>query len=101
EQARNVAASSNLSPSTTSGYLENGQFWKLREVSAALTLPQSFASRLRARDMQLVFTARNLHTWTKYTGFDPEQNSNSGDVQNTFSTLAPSTYFLFRANLHY
>jgi hypothetical protein len=101
DQARLVAASSGVSPTTGAGFIENGQFWKLREVSAALTLPQSFANRLRARDLQLVFTARNLHTWTSYTGFDPEQNSNSGDVQNTFSTLAPPTYFLVRANLHY
>ena len=35
-----VANSSAKNPSTVdSGYLENGQFWKLREVSAALTLP--------------------------------------------------------------
>ena len=33
-----------------------------------------FAQRLRARDAQLVFSARNLHTWTKYTGIDPESN---------------------------
>lgn len=101
DQARLVAASSGVSTTTSAGFLENGQFWKLREVSAALTLPQAFANRVRARDVQLVFSARNLHTWTSYTGFDPEQNSNSGDVQNTFSTLAPPTQFLIRANLHY
>ena len=101
DQARNVAATSAVSPSTSSGYLENGQFWKLREVSAALTLPNTVARHIRARDAQLVFEARNLHTWTAYTGFDPEQNSNSGDVQNTFSTLAAPTTFVLRANLHY
>jgi len=101
DQARNVAASSNVKLTTIAGYIENGQFWKLREVSAAWTLPQTVANHIRARDAQLVFAARNLHTWTSYTGFDPEQNSNSGDVQNTFSTLAPPTYFSIRANLHY
>ena len=83
------------------GYLENGQFWKLREVSAALTLPTSFANKIRARDAQLVFSARNLHTWTKYTGTDPEANYSTGDMQTDFSTIAPRTYFLVRANLHY
>jgi TonB-linked SusC/RagA family outer membrane protein len=101
DQARNVAASSALRTSTSSGYIENGQFWKLREASAALTLPNTVARRIRARDAQLVFEARNLHTWTGYTGFDPEQNSNSGDVQNTFSTLAAPTIFSLRVNLHY
>ncbi|HXT18647.1 MAG TPA: SusC/RagA family TonB-linked outer membrane protein [Gemmatimonadaceae bacterium] len=101
DQARNVAASSAKNPNTSAGYVENGQFWKLREVSAALTMPQSLANRLRARDAQLVFSARNLHTWTKYTGQDPEANYSTGDVQTDFSTTAPRTYFIVRANLHY
>jgi TonB-linked SusC/RagA family outer membrane protein len=101
DQARNVANSSAKNPSTVLGYLENGQFWKLREVSAALTLPNSVATRMRARDAQIVFSARNLHTWTKYTGVDPESNFSVTDVQQDFSTTAPRTYFLVRANLHY
>jgi TonB-linked SusC/RagA family outer membrane protein len=101
DQARNVAASSGKRPSTAAGYLENGQFWKLREVSAAWTLPSVFANRVRARDIQLVLTARNLHTWTSFTGFDPEENYGLGDTQNPFSTLAPPTTFALRANLHY
>jgi TonB-linked SusC/RagA family outer membrane protein len=101
DQARNVAASSAKTPTTNAGYIENGQFWKLREVSAALTMPDRFATMLRARDMQLVFTARNLHTWTSYTGTDPEANYSTGDVLTDFSTTAPRTYFTVRANLHY
>jgi hypothetical protein len=101
DQARSVAASSAKNPSTTIGYFENGQFWKLREVSAALTMPTTLATHLRARDLQLVFSARNLHTWTKYTGIDPEANYSTGDVQTDFSTTAPRTYFTLRANLHY
>jgi hypothetical protein len=101
DQARAVANSSAKNPSTVMGYLENGQFWKLREVSAALTLPTIFAEKVRARDAQLVFSARNLHTWTKYLGTDPESNYNAGDVQTDFSTTAPPTYFILRANLHY
>jgi hypothetical protein len=83
------------------GYLENGQFWKLREVSATITMPNAVVERMRARDAQLVLSARNLHTWTAYTGVDPESNYGTGDVQTDFSTIAPRTYFLVRANLHY
>jgi TonB-linked SusC/RagA family outer membrane protein len=101
DQARTVANSSAENPNTGVGYIENGQFWKLREVSAAITLPNSVASKIRARDAQLVFSARNLHTWTKYTGTDPEANETTADTQFDFSTIAPRTYFLVRANLHY
>ncbi|HKW09396.1 MAG TPA: SusC/RagA family TonB-linked outer membrane protein [Gemmatimonadaceae bacterium] len=101
DQARTVANSGAKNPSTVMGYLENGQYWKLREVSAALTLPNVASQRIRAHDAQLVFSARNLHTWTKYTGVDPESNYSTGDVQTDFSTTAPRTYFVVRANLHY
>jgi outer membrane receptor protein involved in Fe transport len=101
DQARNVAASSAKNPATTIGYIENGTFTRLREVSAAWTLPKRVSDRLRSRDAQIVFSARNLHLWTNFTGVDPEANYGSGDVQNGFSTTAPRTYFSLRANLHY
>ena len=99
-QAR-VIAQRYASTKTNIGYLENGQFWRWREASAALALPNSLASRLRARDASLVFTARNLHLWTGYTGVDPESNYSTGDVQTDFETVAPPTYFTFRLNLHF
>ena len=89
-------------PSTSGGYLENGQFWRLREVSGTFALPGNIAPKyLRARDASLTFAARNLHVWTSYTGTDPESNYATGDVQTDFSTTAPPTYFTLRLNLHY
>jgi hypothetical protein len=102
DQARTVANSSAKNPTpSTYGFLENGQFWKLREVSAILTLPDVVANRIRAHDAQLVFSARNLHTWTSYTGPDPEENYGTGDTQTDFSTLAPPQYYILRLNLHF
>ena len=99
-QARNIAQ--RYEPITTqAGYLENGQFWRLREVSATLSMPNALAAKLRARDASLVFSGRNLHLWSKYTDVDPEQNYTTGDVQTDFETIAPPTYFIVRLNLHY
>jgi hypothetical protein len=83
------------------GYWENGQFWRLREVSASFTLPNTWASRLRARDASFVLAGRNLHVWSKYTDIDPEANYSTGDVQTDFITTGPPTFFEFRLNLHY
>ncbi len=88
-------------PTTAAGYLENGQFWRLREVSASITLPSKFASSIHAQDASLLLAGRNLHIWTKYTGVDPESNYSTGDIQTDFSTTAPRTYFIARINLHY
>jgi TonB-linked SusC/RagA family outer membrane protein len=105
-QARSVAqryANPTILGAVTSnvGYYENGQFWRLRELSATLQVPNQLATRMRARDASLTFSARNVHIWTKYTGSDPESNYGTGDVQQDFSTTAPPSYFTVRLNLHY
>ena len=86
---------------TTGGFLENSQFWRLREVSGTLTLPNALASRIHARDASLTVAARNLHLWTNYTGADPESNYSTGDVQSDFATTSPPRYLIMRLNLHY
>ena len=88
-------------PSSNFGYYENGQFWRLREVGATLTLPTMVNHALRANDASLTVTGRNLHVWTAYTGTDPESNYSTGNVQTDFSTTAPPSYFTVRLNLHY
>jgi hypothetical protein len=86
---------------TTGGFLESGQFWRLREVSGTLTLPNAIAARIRARDASLTVSARNLHLWTSYTGADPESNYSTGDTQSDFATTSPPRYLIMRLNLHY
>ncbi|MES2180219.1 MAG: SusC/RagA family TonB-linked outer membrane protein [Gemmatimonadota bacterium] len=100
DQARLIALRYKT-PSSNFGYYENGQFWRLREVGATLTLPQALTSRFRGRDGSITVTARNLHVWTSYTGTDPESNYGTGNVQSDFSTTSPPTYLTVRLNLHY
>jgi hypothetical protein len=65
------------------GYVEDAGFVKWRELSVGVNLPQRFLPALRATDALLTFGMRNLHTWTNYTGLDPEVNF---DGQANFST---------------
>jgi hypothetical protein len=62
-------------------YLENSGFVKIREITLSYTVPQSFANVFvrGGRDVRLELSGRNLKTWTKYTGLDPEV-SNFGNV---------------------
>jgi len=100
EQAREVAANF-TTPKTTAGYYENGRFWRLREVSAVLRLPDKYNHYIKSQSADLVFGARNLKVWTKYTGQDPEANYSTNDVQTDFLTTAPRRYYTVRVNLHY
>jgi len=82
----------------------NNQFWKFREFSAVLQLPQAINSRLRtATGSSLVFGARDLHTWSSWTGIDPEANYGltQTETQNEFQTTGLPTYFTLRLNLKY
>ena len=86
------------------GYFVSNQFWKFREFSAALQLPKVVTDRLRASNgSSLVFGARNLHTWSSWTGIDPEANYglSQTESQNEFQTTGAPTYFTLRLNLKY
>jgi TonB-linked SusC/RagA family outer membrane protein len=85
------------------GYIENNSFTKLREIAVSLTLPQEVAARAGAGSATLTLAGRNLHTWTKYSGLDPEVNAAS---QRNFSTAdfltAPQVrYFTARLALSF
>ena len=106
-QARNIAASygtvlGGTSYKTTAGYENNGQFWKFREISASYILPPIVTRRIRAQPgSTVVFGVRNIHTWSSYTGLDPEEHDSPNDIQSNFQSAPPPTYVTLRLNLKY
>ena len=72
-----------------SWYVENGTFARLRELSVGYTLnPTQIRaiglSRL-VRNLRVSLNGRNLITWTKYSGWDP-------DAHNPVGTGDPTTF---------
>jgi hypothetical protein len=55
-------------------YVESGGFVKLREIVLKYHFDQPFVKRLGASSIDLRLAARNLITWTDYSGLDPEVN---------------------------
>jgi TonB-linked SusC/RagA family outer membrane protein len=56
-------------------YQQSGAFFRLREASVSFRIPDRFVRDIaRAQTASISFTARNLHTWTSFTGFDPESD---------------------------
>ncbi len=100
EQVRAVA--SLLHPEQTVwGYLEAGDFIKLREVSVRYDLPDALLGSIGSSRGTLTLTGRNLGVWTDYTGMDPEINSaGSGDNFgiSEFLTQPPVRYYTLRLN---
>lgn len=52
--------------------ITDASFVKLRELSLAYSLPDRWASRLRASAATLTLSGRELHTWTRYKGLETE-----------------------------
>ncbi|HKP75618.1 MAG TPA: SusC/RagA family TonB-linked outer membrane protein, partial [Longimicrobiaceae bacterium] len=56
-------------------FIEDGTFVKLREVALQFRFEQPWVHRFTgARAATLRVSGRNLHTWTSYSGMDPEVN---------------------------
>ena len=95
---------------TSFGFIEPGWFVKLRELSVTYNLPDTWARQFHATRASVTLTGRNLHTWTDYTGVDPEVNGQGQSSQSQgfnrndffvrdFVTQPPVRYWLVRVNL--
>jgi TonB-linked SusC/RagA family outer membrane protein len=100
---KQAAALADLIDGTVAGYIEKADFVKLREVAVTLMAPAEWARRARTRELSLTFSGRNLHTWTRYSGFDPEVlSSTTGNFsQSDFLTQPPVRYFTVRLNANF
>ncbi|HEY5219767.1 MAG TPA: hypothetical protein VIJ16_08155, partial [Gemmatimonadaceae bacterium] len=59
-------------------FVETGAYLKLRELSVGYDVPTRLLPRIglgQAAGLRVSFLARNLYTWTKYSGFDPDVTS--------------------------
>lgn len=66
----------------SSRYFEDGSYVRLQEVTFGYRLPAAVAGSLKLNNARLYVSGRNLHTWTKYSGYSPDVNSN-GSGSNT------------------
>ena len=59
--------------------INDAKYVKLREVSLSYDAPTFIAARAGAKSASFTFSARNLHTWSPYTGIDPESQFVAGN----------------------
>jgi hypothetical protein len=57
---------------TSSRYLENGSFFRLRNVTLSYNLPKQWLSKVRMSDARVYLSGDNLLTFSKFSGMDPE-----------------------------
>jgi TonB-linked SusC/RagA family outer membrane protein len=71
----------NSNPSTR--YLENGSYLRVKSLTLGYTINPQALAKLKITRFMIYFTAENLLTFTKYTGFDPEVSAFSSSQEGT------------------
>jgi TonB-linked SusC/RagA family outer membrane protein len=100
EQARVVALREHPAR-TEGGFWEDGEYTKLREIALTFTPPQRWVQRrfFRADRFSVTAAARNVKTWSHWTGIDPEQAAAAqSDLQDPFQAVPPPRYYTLRFN---
>ena len=88
-------------------FVENSGFVKLRELTLGYVLPAGVTSKLfngHAQGARLELSGRNLATWTKYTGLDPEVSNFGNQPLGRFQDVTPyppSRQFYFTINTNF
>jgi len=76
----------------TTRFVENGSFWRLRNVQISYNLPRTFTQKIKVNSLRVFVQGQNLFTITEYRGYDPEVfgggTLNAGAQYPTLKTVA-------------
>ena len=65
----------NVNNQISTRYVEDGSYARIQNVTFGYTLPSEVASKVKMSRVRLYASVQNLHTFTKYKGYDPEIGS--------------------------
>ena len=101
-EPRAVWGDPNQNTRTSSRFIEDGSYARLKNVIIGFTLPSNLSDRMGLRTARVYVQGQNLFTRTKYSGWDPEVNS-AGTSETTlgwdFYALPQLRVFTFGINV--
>lgn len=59
-------------------FIEDGSFLRLQDVTIGYTLPKKMSKRMGIERLRFYTSGYNLFLWTKYSGYDPEVDVQTG-----------------------
>ncbi len=71
------------------GYASNASFTRLKDMTLNYTFPADLSEKLHLGNLSVYLSGRNLYTWTKWVGWDPEQNYTVGNGTGNGGTNFP------------
>ncbi len=76
EYPRLVFGDPNNNQRPSSFYVEDGTFFRLRNLQIGYSLPKDIVEKMKLQGLRIFFTGNNLFTSTTYRGFDPDIGTN-------------------------
>jgi TonB-linked SusC/RagA family outer membrane protein len=61
-------------------FVEDGSYLRIQNISVGYRLPIKLSGKVKMTSARIYFSAQNLHTFTKYKGYDPELGSFNGNI---------------------
>jgi TonB-linked SusC/RagA family outer membrane protein len=80
------------------GYPSDASYTRLKDVTLSYTLPQTISDKLKIGELTMYLSGRNLHTFTKWKGWDPENTFTFGYTDN-FNNYPNVATYVFGINL--
>jgi TonB-linked SusC/RagA family outer membrane protein len=78
-------------------YLEDGSFLRVSTITFGYSIPKPVLSKIKLKNVRLYCTLNNIHTFSKYKGYDPEVSATSSlltaGVDNSAYPRAKSVVF--------
>jgi TonB-linked SusC/RagA family outer membrane protein len=72
------------------GYGSDASFTRLKDITLSYTVSPRLLDKLQLGSLTIYASGRNLYTWTKWIGWDPENNYSgrgTGDWTNNYPTI--------------
>lgn len=79
-------------------YIEDGSYLRIKNITLGYTFKKSLLKRLHLENLRIYCNIQNLHTFTKYKGYDPEVGASTQDSSGLVYGLdygrypSPTTY---------
>ncbi|MFW6389010.1 MAG: SusC/RagA family TonB-linked outer membrane protein [Marinilabiliaceae bacterium] len=99
---RMAASSSNANNRMSDRFIEDGSFLRVQNISLSYTLPRRWVERVFMENVKVYTNLKNVHTFTEYSGYDPEVGSYEQDalMSGIDNARYPSpTIYTFGVNL--
>jgi hypothetical protein len=61
-------------------FVESGSYLRIQNLSVGYNLPAKWINRIKMTTARVYLSAQNLHTFTNYSGYDPELGAFNGSI---------------------